>query len=60
MLERMFVADADGVSDRLLDVTTAVSGAHFFAAAQDVLDAPADDFAPADPDLGIGSLRHRS
>lgn len=61
MLERMFIADAAGVYDHLLDFSTAVSGAHFFAPAQDVLESLADD-PPADAmsgdrDLGIGRLK---
>ncbi len=74
MLERMFVADADGVYDRLLDFSRAVTGAHFFAPSLDVLEALADPPAPAaseiasapseaapaaDEALGIGSLRRR-
>jgi len=65
MLERMFIADADGVYDHLLDFTHAVTGANFFAPAVDVLEslaAPeeaAAAAAPADATLGIGSLRAR-
>jgi len=68
MLERMFVADADGVYDRLLDFSRAVTGAHFFAPSLEVLEALADPpptaesevAAPAsDGSLGIGSLRSR-
>jgi porphyrinogen peroxidase len=71
MLERMFVADAEGVYDRLLDFSVPVTGAHFFAPSLEVLEALADpvpapaaetpaaaDPAPAaDGALGIGSLR---
>lgn len=71
MLERMYVADADGVYDRLLDFTTPVSGTNFFAPSLDVLEALADVPADVAPDaaaegaatadgsatLGIGDLR---
>lgn len=71
MLERMFVADAEGVYDRLLDFSRAVTGANFFAPSVEVLEAIADPPAPAesavaataeaapvtDEALGIGSLR---
>ena len=61
MLERMFVADADGVYDHLLDFTHAVTGANFFAPATDVLESLAGGDAPlaaeAGGTLGIGSLR---
>jgi putative iron-dependent peroxidase len=66
MLERMFVADADGYYDRLLDFSHPVTGTHFFAPSQDVLEALADLVAePAaaqpedDSSLQIGSLRSR-
>jgi putative iron-dependent peroxidase len=65
MLERMFVADADGVYDHLLDFTHAVTGANFFAPAIDVLESLAVTEGnavanlPADETLGIGSLRAR-
>lgn len=72
MLARMFVADAAGVYDRLLDFSRAVTGAHFFAPSLEVLEALADPPAPsgtevaaplaapaADDTLAIGSLRHR-
>jgi porphyrinogen peroxidase len=42
MLERMFVGDADGTYDRLLDFTRPVTGGHFFAPSLDVLEAIAD------------------
>ncbi|MCW5889058.1 MAG: Dyp-type peroxidase [bacterium] len=42
MLERMFVADADGNYDRLLDFSHPVTGVHFFAPSQDALEALAD------------------
>jgi putative iron-dependent peroxidase len=70
MLERMFVADAEGAYDRLLDFSRPVTGGHFFAPSQDALEALADSLPaptidvpatdePAAPDgsLGIGSLR---
>ena len=68
MLERMYVADADGVYDRLLDFTTPVTGTNFFAPSLEVLeglaDAPAAAAASAAPvagdaTLGIGDLRGR-
>jgi putative iron-dependent peroxidase len=66
MLERMFVADAEGVYDRLVDFSTPVTGTNFFAPSLDVLEARAD--APADAraasassaTLGIGDLRGRT
>jgi len=75
MLVRMFVADAEGVYDRLLDFSVPVTGTNFFAPSLDVLeglaDAPAS--APAanaadgvtavpsggEATLGIGDLRGR-
>jgi len=73
MLLRMFVADADGSYDRLLDFSVPVTGTHFFAPSADVLEALADPVpapepatAPAageptaaEPSLRIGSLRAR-
>ena len=73
MLQRMFVADAAGVYDRLLDFSRPVTGAHFFAPSLEVLEALADPptiresaaaadavEAPASNGaLGIGSLRRR-
>jgi len=73
MLERMFVADAAGVYDRLLDFSRAVTGAHFFAPSLEMLEALADlpataegeGVAPvgaapaADGALGIGSLKYQ-
>lgn len=65
MLTRMFVADADGHYDHLLDFSRPVTGTHFFAPAEDVLEALADPAAEppappaADPSLPIGSLRPR-
>ena len=64
MLERMFVADADGHYDHLLDFSRPVTGAHFFAAAQDILEslaeppsAPSHAATGGDAALPIGSLR---
>ena len=67
MLERMVIADAEGVYDHLLDFSRPVTGCNFFAPAQDVLEAladppPADAPAPqptVEPSLPIGSLRPR-
>ncbi len=66
MLRNMFLGDPPGNHDRLLDFTTAVSGAQFFAPTVEFLDAPpslpaADNPAepepkPAHGSLGIGSL----
>jgi len=62
MLDRMFVADAAGVYDRLLDFTTAVTGTNFFAPSLDVLESLADAPSPAanEGTLGIGDLRGRN
>ncbi len=68
MLHRMFVADADGVYDRLVDFSTPVTGTNFFAPSLEVLEALADQpvqaaadaptaATPCDGALGIGSLR---
>jgi porphyrinogen peroxidase len=66
MLQRMFVTDAEGVYDRLLDFSRPVTGVHFFAPSQDVLEAladpapaPVDESVAADSSLQIGSLRPR-
>jgi putative iron-dependent peroxidase len=73
MLERMFVADPDGVYDRLVDFSRPVTGTHFFAPSLGVLealadppaeglapeDAPQEEAAAFDGTLGIGSLRPR-
>lgn len=55
MLRRMYVADEDGVYDRLVDFTTPVTGTNFFAPSLDVLESLADasgdaasDAPPAD------------
>jgi porphyrinogen peroxidase len=67
----MFVGDADGTYDRLLDFTRPVTGGNFFAPSLDVLEAladasvsmdaeaalaPADEPAPAQASVGEGSL----
>jgi porphyrinogen peroxidase len=64
MLERMFVGAPPGSYDRLLDFSTAVTGATFFVPTAGMLDEltqpplamPATE-APANGSLGIGSLR---
>ncbi|MFT4042528.1 MAG: Dyp-type peroxidase [Gordonia sp. (in: high G+C Gram-positive bacteria)] len=66
MLRKMFIGDPPGNYDRLLDFTTAVTGAQFFAPTADFLNdmpsAPASDdrraapTSPSDGSLGIGSL----
>ncbi len=61
MLRRMFVGEPVGDYDRILDVSTAVTGTTFFVPSNPVLaslaaagsDAAADDAGS----LGIGSLR---
>ena len=68
MLRNMFLGDPPGNHDRLLDFTTAVTGAQFFAPTVEFLDTPPPlpdtDTAPRTPpsrpsngSLGIGSLR---
>ncbi|EGD54899.1 Dyp-type peroxidase [Gordonia neofelifaecis] len=69
MLRHMFIGEPEGNYDRLLDFTTAVTGAQFFAPTADFLqdppaapepgsaDSPAPEAAPGDGSLGIGSLR---
>jgi porphyrinogen peroxidase len=60
MLENMFVGKPPGTHDRLLDFSTAVTGALFFVPSADFLDDPpgaASVPAPADGSLSIGSLR---
>ncbi|MBM4269533.1 MAG: Dyp-type peroxidase [Deltaproteobacteria bacterium] len=42
MLERMFVADADGNYDHLVDFSRPVTGCHFFAPSLEMLEALAD------------------
>ena len=64
MLERMFVGAPPGSYDRLLDFSTAITGATFFVPTAGMLDEltqPPSDVpptqAPATGSLGIGSLR---
>lgn len=65
MIERMFVGAPPGAYDQLLDFSTAVTGATFFAPTASMLEALAEapsTSAPApaaDGTLGIGSLRER-
>ncbi|WP_439030671.1 Dyp-type peroxidase [Gordonia terrae] len=67
MLRKMFIGDPPGNYDRLLDFTTAVTGAQFFTPTLDFLEdlppapggAPVPESAratPSDGSLGIGSL----
>src|SRR3984885_1014462 len=70
MLTNMFIGDPPGNTDRILDFSTALTGALFFAPSAELLEnltpgsaetaeapapPPADD--PGDGSLGIGSLR---
>jgi porphyrinogen peroxidase len=64
MLERMFVGVPEGAYDRLLDFSTALTGATFFVPTVAMLEALAEPPTPAAPpvprddsSLGIGSLR---
>lgn len=66
MLERMFIGDPPGNTDRILDFSTARTGSLFFVPSQDALDDPdlldaAVDrprtTTPTDPSLGVGGLR---
>lgn len=67
MLERMFVGDGAGHTDRLLDFSVPLTGTLFFCPAQDLLDEPppartdhepaAETRTPHRTDLGVGSLR---
>ena len=61
MLENMFAGKPPGNHDRLLDFSTAVTGALFFVPTADFLDDPpgADESeaATGDGSLSIGSLR---
>ncbi|HET6508103.1 MAG TPA: Dyp-type peroxidase [Baekduia sp.] len=67
MIERMFVGAPPGAYDQLLDFSTAVTGATFFVPTasmlEDLAQAPEDaeeaapEPEPAEPSLGIGSLR---
>jgi putative iron-dependent peroxidase len=60
MLRNMFLGRPDGVTDRLLDFSTAVTGGLFFAPSADFLDDPPVPDAPAEaaaaPDSLDGSL----
>jgi putative iron-dependent peroxidase len=74
MLDNMFVGDPPGNTDRILDFSTALTGAMFFTPTTDFLDDPppldysasAQDETPAVPvvsrdgSLGIGSLKGSS
>ena len=68
MLVNMFIGRPPGVTDRILDFSTAVTGSLFFVPSADLLDDPpgppgeppaevSDPPAPADGSLGIGSLK---
>lgn len=69
MLERMFIGDPPGNTDRILDFSTARTGGLFFVPSQDALDDPdlldpppagspaSGDPVPADQSLGVGGLR---
>ena len=68
MLVNMFLGRPPGVTDRILDFSTAVTGSLFFVPSADLLDDPpgppgappaevSDLPAPADGSLGIGSLK---
>lgn len=68
MLTRMFVGEPPGTTDRLLEVSTAITGGLFFVPPADLLDdpppLPADGTTeavatPGDGTLGIGGLRDR-
>jgi porphyrinogen peroxidase len=60
MLHRMVIGEPPGSTDRILEVSTAVTGGLYFVPPQDLLDdPPAGPAVPVRhaPDLGIGSLR---
>jgi putative iron-dependent peroxidase len=57
MLANMFLGRPPGVTDRLLDFSTAVTGGLFFAPAAGFLDDPPGPPGPAPRSLGIGSLK---
>ena len=63
MLENMFVGSPPGMTDRILDFSTAVTGSLFFVPTADFLADPPPTPRPtspasrADQSLGIGSLR---
>lgn len=54
MLERMYVGNADGVHDKLLDFTTPVTGTNFFAPSLEVLEGLADPPAAAPVEAPAG------
>jgi len=54
MLERMYVGDAEGVYDKLLDFTTPVTGTNFFAPSLEVLEGLADPPAAAAVEAAAG------
>jgi porphyrinogen peroxidase len=72
MLTNMFIGDPPGNTDRILDFSTALTGALFFVPSGDLLEslAPTEGLdasgtetpppAPGDGSLGIGSLREKS
>lgn len=71
MLRNMFLGNPPGVTDRILDFSTAITGGMFFSPTVDFLDdppplpdspptAPATDPAPGDGSLAIGSLKGKS
>jgi putative iron-dependent peroxidase len=68
MLRNMFLGDPPGNTDRILDFSTAVTGAMFFTPTVDFLDdppplpgaAPVVDAAPGNGSLAIGSLKGNS
>ena len=73
MLENMFIGKPPGITDRILDFSTAVTGNLFFVPSADLLDDPpappgdtvaeptpeplAGRIGPVDPSLGIGSQK---
>ncbi len=63
MLVNMFVGKPPGNYDRILDVSTAVTGSLFFVPSLDLLESLADDEitpSPSDGSLAIGSLKGES
>nr|WP_250637582.1 encapsulin [Acidipropionibacterium acidipropionici] len=67
MLERMFIGDPPGTTDRILDFSTALTGALFFVPSQDALDDPdlldppstsdsPTSPGPRDDSLGVGGF----
>ncbi|MFD7325266.1 Dyp-type peroxidase [Streptomyces sp. NPDC059875] len=60
MLRNMFLGDPPGVTDRILDFSTAVTGGLFFVPSAELLGdlpAPVTGTAPREDSLGIGSLK---